>query len=195
MDQGRRIDGTRRDFLATSSMGLGGAWLLTRMPMFEAAVAHGRRAALEGRPFAALTEEEAREIEAIAARIIPTDETPGAREAGVIRFIDRALETFMAAQLPVVREGVADLATRVAAESSDVSAFSALPEPRQDEILGEIEAGEFFEMTRFLTVMGMFSDPEHGGNRDKVGWQLLGFEDRYRWVPPFGYYDEEANRG
>ena len=35
----------------------------------------------------------AAEIEAIAARIIPSDATPGAREAGVVYFIDRALST------------------------------------------------------------------------------------------------------
>ena len=40
------------------------------------------------------TPEEAVEVEAIAARIIPTDDTPGAREAGVIYFIDRSLVTF-----------------------------------------------------------------------------------------------------
>jgi len=189
------MDGTRRDFLATSSMGLGGAWLLARMPVIEAAVVHARRAALEGLPLAALTDDEAREIEAVAARIVPTDETPGAREAGAIRFIDRALETFQADALPLARQGVADLATRATAADSAVHAFSELPGDAQDRILREIEDGPFFGMIRMLTVLGMFTDPEHGGNRDKVGWQLLGFEDRYRWVPPFGYYDEEANRG
>lgn len=189
------MDGTRRGFLATSSMGLGGAWLLTRMPMIEAAAAHARRAAVEGLPFAALTDDEAREIEAVAARIVPSDDTPGAREAGVIRFIDRAFETFQADALPAARQGVADLATRAVASDAGVHVFSELPEDAQDGILREIEDGPFFGMIRMLTVLGMFTDPEHGGNQDKVGWQLLGFEDRYRWVPPFGYYDEEANRG
>jgi hypothetical protein len=38
-------------------------------------------------------------------------------------------------------------------------------------------------------MLGMFSHPMHGGNFNKVGWNLIGFEDRYSWTPPFGYYD------
>jgi hypothetical protein len=29
----------------------------------------------------------------------------------------------------------------------------------------------------------------HGGNHDKVGWQLLGYDDSLNHEPPFGYYD------
>jgi hypothetical protein len=35
----------------------------------------------------------------------------------------------------------------------------------------------------------MFADPAYGGNSDKVGWKLIGFEDRFAWQPPFGEYD------
>src|SRR4051794_29392930 len=38
---------------------------------------------------------DAADVEAVAAQIIPTDDTPGAREAGVVHFIDRALATFL----------------------------------------------------------------------------------------------------
>ena len=41
------------------------------------------------------TAAEAADVEAVAAQIIPTDDTPGAREAGVVYFIDRALATFL----------------------------------------------------------------------------------------------------
>jgi gluconate 2-dehydrogenase gamma chain len=44
-------------------------------------------------------------------------------------------------------------------------------------------------MVHFLTVAGMFALPGYGGNRDKLGWALLGFEDHHAWQPPFGYYD------
>ena len=37
--------------------------------------------------------------------------------------------------------------------------------------------------------MGFFSNPEYGGNHDLVGWKLIGFEDRFFYKPPFGYYD------
>ena len=40
-----------------------------------------------------------------------------------------------------------------------------------------------------MTMTGMFAHPEHGGNFGKIGWKLIGYEDRYSWVPPFGYYD------
>jgi hypothetical protein len=37
--------------------------------------------------------------------------------------------------------------------------------------------------------MGFFGNPSYGGNRDLVGWKLIGFEDRFQFEPPFGYYD------
>ena len=41
------------------------------------------------------------------------------------------------------------------------------------------------------TAAGMFANPEYGGNRDKIGWKLLGFDDRFFWQQPFGYYDRD----
>jgi hypothetical protein len=38
-------------------------------------------------------------------------------------------------------------------------------------------------------MMGMFSNPSYGGNHQKSGWKMIGFEDRFAWSPPFGYYD------
>ena len=52
-----------------------------------------------------LTAEQARQVEAIACQIIPTDDLPGAREAGVVYFIDRALKTFAKRHETVVRKG------------------------------------------------------------------------------------------
>ena len=49
----------------------------------------------------------------------------------------------------------------------------------------------FFETTRLLTLLGMFSMPAHGGNRNGVGWKLIGFEDRHAFQAPFGYYDRD----
>jgi hypothetical protein len=42
--------------------------------------------------------------------------------------------------------------------------------------------------------MGLVSIPEHGGNRDGIGWDLLGFETAYAYQPPFGYYDRDEHR-
>jgi hypothetical protein len=38
----------------------------------------------------------------------------------------------------------------------------------------------------------MFASPKHGGNFNKAGWKLIGFEDTLNFKPPFGYYDAAA---
>ena len=142
-----------------------------------------------------LTAFEAAELEAIAAQIIPTDDTPGAREAGVIYFIDRALNTFGADNLEPIREGLQEFESSVREEHPGVEAFSALSDDQQIEALRAIEESDFFGTVRTLTIAGMFSHPSYGGNRDKVGWQLLQFDDRHAWQPPFGYYDAQYMNG
>lgn len=189
------MDHTRRDFLATGASGLGVAWIATRVPLIEAAARLARDSRETGE-LAVLTPEEARELEAVAETILPAvDDRPGARDAGVIHFIDRAFETFQAPALESAREGLAALQTRVEARYPGAGPFSALSGARRVEILREIENDGFFGLIRFLTVAGMFALPEHGGNRDKLGWSLLGFEDRFAWQPPFGHYDAEVDDG
>jgi gluconate 2-dehydrogenase gamma chain len=150
----------------------------------EAHAAH-----LNGAAFTTLSDAEAVEIEAIAAQIIPTDDTPGAREAGVIYFIDRILGERPDGDLPSVREGLADLTERTTSSHAGVSKFSDLTAPDQIALLTEIEDTPFFETLRFLTMAGMFAHPSCGGNRDRIGWKLIGFDDRHFWQPPFGHYD------
>lgn len=194
-DDDRTADPTRRAFLGTTAGGLGGAWLVMQLPTIEAAARHARQAFERGQAFETLTAEEARELEAIAARIFPSDESPGAREAGVIYFLDRALGTFQSAALPDVRAGLVQLQARARKTDPEAAAFSALATSRQIELLTEIEDGAFFGLIRTLTIQGMFAHPDRGGNRDKVGWAILGFEDRFSWQPPFGHYDAEAADG
>jgi len=69
--------------------------------------------------------------------------------------------------------------------------FASLPSERQVEYLKEVDQTPFFTTTRLLTLLGMFSLPTYGGNRDGVGWKLLGFEDAHVFRPPFGYYDRD----
>lgn len=185
----------RRDFLRAGASGVGGAWLALHLPAIHEAAAAARAAIAGGRPLSALTPEEARELEAVAARIIPGGDTPGAREAGVARFFDHAFDSFMAGSLASVREGLADLAERARAADPSVETFSELDEARQDEVLSRIEGGGFFGLLRYLTIAGTFALPKHGGNRDKIGWKILGFEDRFAWRPPFGHYDAEVHDG
>lgn len=193
-----RPSSTRRDFLLASGRAAGVAWLAANASLLRATALRAAEARREGLPFRVLTDAEAREVEAMAARIIPAGETPGAREAGVVHFIDGALDGFMSAALPVVRGAVEAL--NAAAAEEGAQRFSELVPEAQDRIVGALEAREgrgegppFFSVVHMLTVAGMFSSPEHGGNRERVGWSVLGFEDRPVWRPPFGWYDRDAH--
>jgi gluconate 2-dehydrogenase gamma chain len=135
--------------------------------------------------FQALTPEQAEDLDAVAAQIIPTDDLPGAREARAVVFIDRALATFQSEEKPAMLEGLADLNRRARGR------FSGVSETRQRELLQEIEDGEFFAQVRLGVVVGTFAHPSWGGNVDGAGWRILGFEPRYFWRPPFGAYDAE----
>ncbi|MFN8060757.1 MAG: gluconate 2-dehydrogenase subunit 3 family protein [Vicinamibacterales bacterium] len=46
---------------------------------------------------------------------------------------------------------------------------------RGDLPLADVPVRTFFEMLLANTLEGFFADPVHGGNRDKVGWRLVGF--------------------
>jgi hypothetical protein len=179
----------RRTFIARSGQALTGSWVALSLPAVIATAAAAARA--DGKAFRVLSAAEASEFDAIAAQIIPSGETPGAREAGVIRFMDIALAGVAADALPRLREGLADLRARVA-ESFGTDTFASLAADQQIEVLQGIEDTEFFATLRHLTIAGMFSDPAHGGNRDRLGWSLLGFEGPRPWQPPFGHYDAEV---
>lgn len=183
---------TRREFLATSSTSLSAAWLASLAPLIAAAQACARDALVSGAPFTTFTEREGADFEALAARIIPTDDTPGAREAGSVYFADQALRTFLSELLPIVREGLARLSERAATEGAP---FAELPETAQDALVGAVEreAPQFFFIARSLTVLGLVTNPEYGGNRNEVGWQLVGFESLHAYQPPFGYYDRNEH--
>ena len=79
--------------------------------------------------------------------------------------------------------------TRVLAELRPRSPMPAAPEAQQIAWLQEVEKTPFFSAMRRLTVLGLIALPKYGGNRDYLGWQLIGVEDNHAWEPPFGYYD------
>jgi len=185
---------SRRDFVAAVGS-VGAAWLLADEKAVNDALAHAAHQVKQAQPtFAVFTREQAAEIEAFASRIIPTDDTPGAREAGVVYFIDRSLATVAKDQLPAFTEGLAKLSKDVGAKFRGQTKLSALTPAQQDEVLRSIEQTPFFGMMRFATLAGMFSLPTHGGNKDFVGWKLVGQQDAMEFKAPFGWYDEPANR-
>lgn len=146
----------------------------------------------EGAPFEYLDQAEAREFEAIAARILPTTATPGAREAGVIWFIDRSFGGLFASQLGFARQGLAGFQAPIAGRYPGAGAFSDLDSADQDTYLASQENTGFFQLLRVMTLAGFLGMTAYGGNRDHVGWKTLGIADGpHGWEPPFGYYDAE----
>lgn len=170
-------------------------------------------------------------VEAAMARIIPTDDQPGAREAGTVDFVDRYLsgigfiyarpdgsgfETLTGRQagawmtrVQASRDkyvaGIAEL-DRVAKEQHSAT-FVDLTEAQQDDVLHSIERPgadtteapeawtinyggpvepalqqtsseqdlDFFGLLVAHTRQGFYADPIYGGNRDRVGWDVIGF--------------------
>lgn len=176
-------------------------------------------------------------IEAAMARIIPTDDQPGAREAGTIDFLERYLsglgfiyakpdgsgfETLEGkraeawqARIEILRakyrDGVLELDRRSRAQSG--ADFVALTPEQQDGVLTVMERGEppaemtattapayalsaaptptgaepalqqtsteteldFLPLLAMHTRQGFYADPIYGGNKDRVGWQVIGF--------------------
>jgi gluconate 2-dehydrogenase gamma chain len=181
---------SRRKFLRATGGAVGGGWLALQLPGLVALAEAAAAARDAGAAFLHLSPLEAAGLDAIAARIIPTDETPGAREAGVIHFIDQALGDFMAEAAGELRAGLESLDAR-AMGAFEGERFASLEPAAQDALLREIEETPFFGLMQFLTVAGMFALPSYGGNRDYIGWQLLGLSHQHAWLPPFGHYDAE----
>ena len=187
-------DPTRRDFIARSSSAMSGMWLMRFAPMIAAAQACATDALRDGAAFTTFTPREGADFEAFSARIVPTDDAPGAREAGVVYFADNALGSFMSDLLPIVRGGLEGMDGRVG-EAFEGAAFADLTDAQQDRIITAIEQEDpgFFFFAKTVVMVGLVSNPDYGGNRDKIGWQLIGFEDDYQYQPPFGYYDRDEH--
>ena len=129
------------------------------------------------------------ELGAVVEQIIPPDETPGATETGVVYFIDIALGGFMAGSASTLRAGLEELQKMATSVQGRNHRFSDLSFEQQTGVLKEAENTDFFGTLHFLTMIGMFCLPKYGGNRDHVGWDLIGFNHQHAWQPPFGYYD------
>jgi gluconate 2-dehydrogenase gamma chain len=172
-------------------------------------------------------------VEAAMARIIPTDDQPGAREAGTIDFLDRYLsgidfiyarpdgsgfEQLEGKRADAWRQRVDTLRQRYVAgvEALDRTArerfgsdFAELSDADQDDVLRAVEGPDdqqqeaelerarmqlygapvevalqqtsaeieldFVPLLALHTRQGFYADPIYGGNRDRVGWDLIGF--------------------
>ena len=159
-------------------------------------------------------------IAAAMARIIPTDDQPGAREAETIEFLDRYLsgldfiyakpdgsgfeklegrraETWQQ-RINILREkyveGIKELDRK--SQSQFAADFVRLTAEQQDRILADMERPadtaetsaepalqqtsaeiqlDFFPLLCLHTRQGFYADPIYGGNKNRVGWEVIGF--------------------
>jgi gluconate 2-dehydrogenase gamma chain len=194
------------------------------------------------------TPDEARTVEALTATLLPgTSQDPGAREAGVVYYIDAVLwfdrgfgtRTYYRPPFAMAYEGDSppaflnftgteilwipeDLMPRFGwqsiltprelyrmgimavnnyASTNHGAKYADLSEEQQEEIMtaladdqldpiGGLPSSEFFDVLRDHTIEGMFGDPIYRGNRDMVGWKLVGFAGAQRAYTPLEMQDE-----
>ena len=167
-------------------------------------------------------------VEAAMARIIPTDDLPGAREAGTVDFLDRYLSGIgyiyakpdgsgfeslsgrsaaaWTRRVELARQKYVDGVAELDRQARDLAGedFLGLSEIQQDQVLVQLEQGiqagpelakpevpygiepalqqtnaesdlDFFSLLVTHTRQGFLSDPIYGGNRNQIGWQVIGF--------------------
>ena len=181
----------RREFLHRGAICAGAAALPPSWARLLAAAEHSHQRTTPVKtgiiplPFKYLTEEQAATIETIAEQIIPADEDPGAKWAGVVHYVDLGLAGDFTEYRSVYDAGLRRLATLTRKESE--KHFAELDSATQTKILEKLEAddsregdspagSEFFRLVRQHTIEGFFGDPRYGGNRDLIGWKILKFE-------------------
>ncbi len=136
------------------------------------------------------TDEEFEAVAAACERMLPRDEDPGAGDLGVPGYVDRALAD---QRMSHVKEdfirGLGALMRRAQAQRG--KPFARLTPEEQDALLTAFKnsarnSGEahWYELLVVLTMEGALSDPSYGGNKDRKGWALIGFETS---EPPPGY--------
>jgi gluconate 2-dehydrogenase gamma chain len=177
----------RRQFLVLSVASIGGAlvYSLDRRVSSLAAAQKSIRI-----PLRFFTEAEALIVASAASRIFPGDDAgPGAREAGVLVYIDRQLagpwgsDRHRYTQGPFDENAPPEFGYQGKATPQQIyrqglkqlEGLDRLPPEEQDQKLKQIEKTHFFSLLRRDTIQGMFCDPLHGGNTDMIGWKLIGF--------------------
>jgi gluconate 2-dehydrogenase gamma chain len=167
----------RRDFCRTA---IAGAAALTLAPQ-------SARASLQWRFF---TDTEARLVGAIVEQIIPTDQDPGARDAGVVNYIDKQLAGFFRNHAETYRQCL--IGVQQTSQALFKNDFETLAWDDQTAVLKALESGQvkedawknqssrnFFEMVRQHTMQGFYGSPRHGGNKGFASFKMIGLD-----VPP-----------
>ena len=163
---------TRRRFITLSVLATGGICLLSRCanpPLSKWRV---------------LTEQESSLLDALAEQIIPTDEWPGGRDAGVTNFIDQQLAGPYVRFQDTYRRGMQ--AVQESCKTKFQKRFEQLPFEEQTLFLKTMEAGkmegklwengfdrQFFRLIRDHSMQGYYGSPRHGGNKNNVSYQMM----------------------
>jgi choline dehydrogenase-like flavoprotein len=125
-------------------------------------------------------------LRALVERIVPADDHPSGWQAGVGDFLQRIVERDLADRAVLIRAGLDLLDAEARARHHDTP-FADLPEPAQDALITDLLAGnstqhwdpapadEFLRMIIRLSVHGYYGDPDNGGNRDAVSWDMVGY--------------------
>jgi gluconate 2-dehydrogenase gamma chain len=165
----------RRRFLKSAA---GSTVVLASIPVLGVPVDHSL--AVGCRVF---TVAQAATVGAIAGQFVPADSDPGAKEAGVVFYIDGLLAGRFGKFFKDCYERGLGSVDEVSRKRFDRD-FVALEPEQQVTILKAMESGEaggtdgcdFFNLILRHTMEGYYGDPEHGGNRDGASWKMIGFE-------------------
>lgn len=165
-------DLNRRRFLALAIAGAGSCFLLNQCTYAEAS------------PWRFFMPNEAQLLDALTEQIIPTDEWPGAKDAGVSNYIDKQLVGPLARFKIDYRKGLA--AVQYSAYEKHQLSFESLEWDTQTRFLECMEAGKmegeawadgfdrhFFNLLRDHTMQGYYGSPKHGGNKDYISYKMI----------------------
>jgi gluconate 2-dehydrogenase gamma chain len=130
-----------------------------------------------GNSWNVLSEEHARTLATLCDQIIPADEFPSASQAGVVTYIDRQLARHYRRHQDAYREGL-DQVDAMSRNRFGVAFLNATSTQQLDMVVAlEKQNRSFFELIRQHTMEGYYGSPRHGGNRDAVGWHMLGLDE------------------
>jgi gluconate 2-dehydrogenase gamma chain len=168
----KQKDLTRRRFMALSVMGVGGMCLLTRCANPPLS------------PWLFFTVQESILLDALVEQIIPADEWPGGRDAGVTNFIDKQLTGPYTRHQETYRKGLQ--AIQETCKTKFQQRFEELQWDEQTRFLEAMEAGkmegklwgngfdrQFFRLIRDHSMQGFYGSSRHGGNKNNVSYKMM----------------------
>lgn len=132
-------------------------------------------------------------LDHVSERLLPADDTPGARAANVVGYIDAQLaDPHLSIFKTELRTGLWTI--DALAEQPNHVGFPRLAAPDQDVILhtfqaaadgpGTFSSSHCFALLLTLTLEGFLSAPHYGGNREHVGYHTIGYVPEHGWLRP-----------